>query len=94
MEGILVFVCHFFCQKAIHVTRGLEIEAGFGVAKLLEEVGGIDGIESFGHREAALVHETGNEILHDFLLHVLEFCLRYVHSLMSLSTALCVQKAY
>lgn len=65
-------------EETIDIAKALEIEAGLGVAELQEEVRGIDGIESLLHREAAFVHQAGDEILHNFLLHVLEFCLRYV----------------
>lgn len=74
-------------EEAIHITGALEIEAGFGVAELQEEARGIDGIESLLHRKITLVHQTGDEVLHNLLLHVLEFCLRYVHAFVSLSIA-------
>ena len=67
------------------------MEAGLGVAELQEEVRGIDGIESLLHREATLVHQTGDEVFHNLLLHVLEFCLRYVHTFVSFSIARWVQ---
>ena len=81
-------------EEAIDVAGALEVEAGLGVAELQEEARGVDGIEGLLHREAALVHQTGDEVFHNLLLHVLEFCLRYVHFLISLSIARWVQKAY
>ncbi len=78
-------------EETIYVARALEVEAGLWVAELLEETRGIDSIEGLLHREIALVHQTGDEILHNLLLHILEFCLRYVHSFWSLSIARWVQ---
>ena len=82
-------------KETIDVARALEVEAGLRVAEFLEEARGIDCIEGLLHRETTLVHQTGNEVLHNLLLHVLEFCLRYVHKIFwSLSIARWVQKAY
>jgi len=81
-------------EETIYVARALEVEAGLWVAELLEEARGIDSIEGLLHREIALVHQTGDEILYNLLFHILEFCLRYVHSFLSLSIARWVQKAY
>ena len=89
------FLIQFFFQITVPIPGGLEVKAGLGVAQFLEETRGIDGIEGLLHGEAAVLHKSGNHVLHDFLLHVLKFCLRYVHAiLVSLSTASCVQKAY
>ena len=84
----------FAFEETIDVAGALEVETGLGVAELQEEARGVDSIEGLLHREAALVHQTGDEVFHNLLLHVLEFCLRYVHFLISLSIARWVQKAY
>ena len=63
-------------KETIDIAGALEIKAGFRVAELLKKTRGIDSIEGIGHRETSLVHQTGDEILHYLLLHVLEFCLR------------------
>ena len=81
-------------KETIDIAGALEIKAGFRIAELLEKTRGVNSIEGIGHRETSLVHQTGDEILHYLLLHVLEFCLRYVHfTLISLSIARWVQKA-
>ena len=89
-----LFIVHFVLQVAIYIARRLEVQACFRIVEFLEQARVIHLIERFLHRQAAFLHKTGDEVFYYLLLHILKFCLRNVHCLISLSIALCVQKAY
>ena len=90
MERGRLFIVHFVLQVAIYIARRLEVQACFRIVEFLEQARIIHLIERFLHRQAAFLHKTGDEVFYYLLLHILKFCLRNVHCLISLSIALCV----